>query len=329
MRNVALLVFLAIGCHSESKPVSSAFTLHYHRPLADYSGWSVLASAGAVESSVTASKTDGFGAVYTLTLKPGAKQLVLNPANGSATNSSGYTVDVSGTTREGWLFSGFDRVITHAPAAVPTASQVALYYVRPDKTYDGWGLHLWGDQVTGTSWGSPLTPVGIDPDLGAGFLIDLKPGSAPGNCPPGHICFIVHKADTKDPGPDITAWQTSVQGNIVFVVSGSSAINSAPIPPGGVTIDGAGAHLLARDTLAWKVTDPAAVSFELRYSPSGGIVASGTDVTGGSTIAVTPRAAALASGSAPPQFTGWRAFDIAASDLPKLKDALKRSAEIH
>ena len=55
MRNVALLVFLAIGCHSESKPVSSAFTLHYHRPLADYSGWTVLASVGAVESSVTAS----------------------------------------------------------------------------------------------------------------------------------------------------------------------------------------------------------------------------------------------------------------------------------
>ena len=96
MRHLALLVCLAIGCHSESKPVSSAFTLHYHRPLADYSGWTVQPSAGAVESSATASKTDGFGAVYTLSVKSGASRLAFTFANGSSTDPADEFVGLHG-----------------------------------------------------------------------------------------------------------------------------------------------------------------------------------------------------------------------------------------
>ena len=337
MRRITLIVALAAACHSNSSvppdggnpppdggnPVSSSFTLHYHRAHADYTGWTAVASAGAVESTVTPSSTDGFGDVFTLTVKDGATQLSFSFANGSSSDSAS-PVDVSGSIREAWVFSGYGQTLTHKPAAVPSgSSQVALYYSRPDKTYTGWGLHLWGDQVTNTVWSGPLGPAGIDPDLGAGFVIDIKPGAAAGNCPTGHICFIVHNGDTKDPGPDITAWQPSVQGDIVFVVSGSTSINSAPVVPGGVTIDGASAHLLKRDTLAWNVTDPSAVSFELRYSPTGGIAASGADVTGGSTISLTPRAGTLTAGTAPQQFIGWRAFTIATGDLGKLEDALK------
>jgi pullulanase len=276
-----------------------------------------------VETSAASSSIDGFGAVYALTVASGATQLSLSLKNGSSADAVS-PIDVSGTVREAWVYSGFGTALTARPPAIPAGStQLALYYSRPDKNYSGWGLHLWGDQVTNTQWTSPLAPAGIDPVLGAGFIINVSPGSPAGNCPGGHVCFIVHQGDTKDPGPDITAWQPSVQGNTIFVVSGSSAISSSPVAAGGVTINGAGAHLISRGTLAWNVTDAAAVSFELRYSATGAVGASGSDVTGGSTIALTPRAATLAAGTVPPQFGGWRAFDIAAADLPKVQDALK------
>ena len=322
-----LCLALAAGCKSNSSPkVSNTFTLHYHRAVGGYDGWTAQTTAGAVEASAAKSGADGFGATYALTLMPGATALNFTLNNGASADPAGpLTVDVSGTVREVWVFSGSTLVIPRKLPAVPTSgNQVALYYVRGDKNYTGWGLHLWGDQVTNTQWGSPLPPAGNDADLGDGFLIDIKPGAPVGNCQAGKICLIVHQGDTKDPGPDMV-WDRSVLGDIVFVTSGSASITPAPRRVGSVSVEGFSAHLLARDTVAWNVTDPKATLFELRYSPAAGIAASDTDVTGGSTIALTPRAAGLGAAveAAMPQFTGWRAFDVAAADLPKLQDAIK------
>jgi pullulanase-type alpha-1,6-glucosidase len=259
--------------------------------------------------------------------------------NGADADAVGtLTVDVSGTIREAWVFSEWPEAITRPLPALPaSSSQAALYYGRPDGDYSGWGLHLWGDQVTWTSWGAPLQPSGVDPEFGAGFLIDLKPGGNTGNCPPGNICFIVHKGDTKDPGPDITAWAPSTFGNIVFVASGSMTVSPRPRTAGGLSIDGASAHLVTRDTVAWianrdpvtgallSCVDPAATSFELRYSPTAAVTATATDVVGGSTIALTPRPAGLGAAleAKIPRLRGWCAFDVAAADLAKVPDALK------
>ncbi|MGZ6070050.1 MAG: pullulanase-associated domain-containing protein, partial [Myxococcaceae bacterium] len=126
-------------------PPSSTFTLHYHRALSDYTGCNVAVSAGANESSASAKTTDTFGAVYEVTVKAGAAQLAFTLANGSSTDPAGpLTVDVSGGVREAWIFSGYASAITHKPVAIPAANQVAVYYVRPDKNYSGWGLHTWG-----------------------------------------------------------------------------------------------------------------------------------------------------------------------------------------
>ena len=323
---LAVALIGLVACSKSSPPVSPAFALHYHRALSDYSGWTAQVSGGAVETSAVSSTKDGFGAVYSLTVAKGASALAFTLANGSSADPAGsLSVDVSGRVREAWVFSGYPQAIAHAPVAVPSGpTQVALYYVRPDKSYTGWGVHLWGDQVTETAWSSPLQAKGTDPDLGLGFVIDLKTGGQPKNCPPGQICFIVHNGDNKDPGPDML-WDRSALGDIVFVSSGSAQLNSAPRLPGAVGIEGASAHLLARDTVAWNVTDPAATSFELRYSSTAAVAAVGTDVTGGSTISLAPNAAGLSAATlqANPQFSGWRALSIAAADLPKLQDALK------
>src|SRR5712691_1062074 len=322
----AIAAIALAACSKTTPPASPAFTLHYHRAASDHSGWTAQVASGAVETSAAASTKDGFGALYPLTVAKGAAALTLSLGNGGISDPAGtLSGDVSGTVREAWVFSGYPQAIAHKPVAVPSGpSQVALYYVRPDKSYSGWGLHLWGDQVTGTQWSSPLQPAGTDADLGDGFLIDIKTGAAAGNCPPGKICLIVHNGDTKDPGPDMS-WDRSLLGDIVFLSSGSTQLSSAPRQAGAVSIEGASAHLLAHDTVAWNVTDAAATAFELRYSPTAAVAASGTDVTGGSTIALAPRPAGLGSAveTAMPQFAAWRAFDVAAADLPKLKDALK------
>jgi pullulanase len=310
------------GTPDSGSPTSNSFTLHYHRALADYSGWNVAVSAGANESSVSSSSTDAFGAVYQLTVRSGAAQLAFTLVNGSSTDPAGnLTVDVSGTIREAWVFSGYGTAITHKPVAIPGDNQVAVYYRRPDSNYSGWGLHTWGDVVQETQWTVPLQPVGVDPDLGQGFLINVKPSAA-------RVNIIVHKGDTKDPGPDM-GWDLATLGDIVFVSSGSANITAFPKRPGDASIDGAAAHLVEPLLVAWDVTDAAATSFELRYSSTASIAASGTDVTGGETITLTPSPSGLPPAvltKAPYLNTGgtpWRAFTIAAGDAAKVEDALK------
>ncbi len=98
---------------------------------------------------------------------------------------------------------------------------VTIRYHRPDGDYgdptsadfnDFWGVHLWGDAIDPseiTEWPSPKRPDGID-DYGAFFNVLLQDASLPVN-------FILHRGDTKDPGPDqsfvpqdtATAWVQS------------------------------------------------------------------------------------------------------------------------
>ena len=333
---------MASACSSSSTPpappATSTFTLHYHRPLADYAGWTVNVSAGANETTVSPAATgDDFGALYALTVKEGATTLSFTLQKGTETDAAGtVSIDVSGSVREAWVFSGSATAVPRKPPAIPSSTQVAVYYTRGDGLYSGWGLHTWGDQVTETNWGAPIQPAGTDADLGAGFLVDLKSGVA-GNCPPGSICIIVHKGSEKDPGPDMSFTKAAL-GNIVFVTSGSAQLTSAPRKPGSIAIDGASAHLLTRDTLAWtSLRDPVtdeilgcvdakATSFELRYSATADIRATETDVVGGTVIPVTvnsPPRLSPALEAKVPRLTRSCAFTVATADLPKVQDALK------
>ena len=325
---LACSILLLAACGSPSTPapppVPAAFTLHFHRALSDYAGWTVETTAGAVEASVSSSSTDGFGAVYTLNVAAGAADLAFTLKNAGVSDGSGaLSVVVSGTIREAWVFSGFAEAITRRLPAIPTATQFAVYYGgRADNLYAGWALHTWGDQVPGTEWTAPLAPRGIDSEFGAGFLIDLQVSTAAGNCTPGNVCFIVHKADLKDPGADM-GWDPRVLGNIVFVSSGSAAISPKPRRLGAVSIDGAGAHLMSRGVLAWKVTG--ATRFELRHSPTAGIAATDTDVVGGTAIALTANPAGLdpAFLAKNPQFNSYARYDLDPADQAAVPAALQ------
>jgi pullulanase-type alpha-1,6-glucosidase len=318
------------GPSADAAPPANALKVHYHRALGDYSGWTVATSAGAV----TAGTSDGFGAAYSVAFAPGAPSVTLSLKNGGQSDGAGdLTVDVSGSVREAWVLSGWPEAITRALPALPRTNQIAVYYLRADDAYSGWGLHLWGDQVTGTSWGAPLAQAGVDPGFGAGFLIDVTPGAAAGNCPPGDVCLIAHKGDTKDPGPDMS-FDPKLLGNIIFLLSGSTDLTAVPRRIGDVGIAGAAAHLVAHDTLAWClgrdangacVGDSTLTAFELRTSATAEIVAKGTDVTGGTVIVLTPRPSGLTPDQAKlaPYLAGAQVFAIAPADQAKLTDAVK------
>lgn len=317
-----LCAALAAGCGKSGGGTtqSSVFTVHYHRALADYDGWTVSVVSGAVETTAASSGRDGFGAMYALTVAPGASKLAFTFRNGTEiAPTEPISVDLSGGANQAYTFAGWGKAIPRALPAVPGTDQVAVYYLRADGAYSGWGLHTWGDVARETAWSAPLQPKGVDPDLGAGFVIDVKPGG-------DQVNVIAHQGDLKDPGPDM-GWKRSELGDIVFLTSGSATLTAVPRAVGGPEIAGASAHLVSRDTLVWKIADPAATTFELRHSPTAAVAATATDVVGGAVIPLVPSASALdpALAARMPHLAkpGWRVFGVAAADLPGVEEALK------
>ena len=119
--------------------------------------------------------------------------------------------------REIWLRQGDETIYTSQADAQGHAT---IRYHRDDGDYGTpspdyttfWGLHLWGDAIdpaAGTDWTSPRPPDGVD-DFGAYWNVPLADAGEPLN-------FIIHRGDTKDPGPDqsfvpeeqATAWINS------------------------------------------------------------------------------------------------------------------------
>lgn len=80
----------------------------------------------------------------------------------------------------------------------PPVDTVTIYYLRVDPSFDGWGLHLWGDAIsagTSTTWNSPRMPDRIENDM-AVFEIPIVNQSAALN-------FIAHNGDLKSPIYDL------------------------------------------------------------------------------------------------------------------------------
>jgi pullulanase-type alpha-1,6-glucosidase len=101
-----------------------------------------------------------------------------------------------------WINQGDEAIYTSQADAQGFAT---IRYHRADGDYGTpspdfstfWGLHLWGDAIdpgAATDWTSPREPDGID-DYGAYWNVPIGDSSQP-------LSFIIHRGDTKDPGPD-------------------------------------------------------------------------------------------------------------------------------
>lgn len=100
-----------------------------------------------------------------------------------------------------------------AQTALP-ADTARIHYQRPDGQYAGWGLHAWEDTTATVTWEKPLAQAGKD-DWGVYFDVPLKAGAR-------KVAFLVHRGDTKDPGPDM--FLDLSRGKELFLKSGSANV---------------------------------------------------------------------------------------------------------
>ncbi|MDP9862279.1 MULTISPECIES: pullulanase-type alpha-1,6-glucosidase [Streptosporangium] len=170
--------------------------VHYQRE--DPDGWG-LHVWGDVEkptewgSPLPLTGEDAYGRFAWIKLKPGAANVGIIVHKGDEKDGGDRLVNPA-RTGEVWLAEG--RPETH-PSRAAAQGYATVHYSRPGKDYDGWGLHLWGDGLADgvpTEWATPRPPDGTD-SYGAFWKIPLKNAAAPVN-------YIIHKGDTKDPGPD-------------------------------------------------------------------------------------------------------------------------------
>lgn len=243
------------------------FALHYHRGDGDYTGWQLELDGIATD----ATGADAFGAVYPL---PAAGPITFRLVRGGdATPPAAITLDATGAAGV-WYFAGDDRAYTEPPPAIPGPDQVAVYYLRDDGIYEGWGLHYWGDVATETQWMFPPRPGGVHPTFGAWWLVDVMPDAA-------RVNVIVHQGDLKDPGPDM-GWDLAALGDMVFLLTGSTDIAPHPVRIPPLALRGAAAHLVNPFTLLWNADDIAdAATFALLADPDGAITVEGETIVGG------------------------------------------------
>jgi glycosidase len=152
-----------------------------------------VGASGPLATGAAPDAVDDHGAVFRIA--PAAAADLAAPL--TVTIRQGGTVDIDGAaftptaTPSAWLQPGSPEVHGSRGAAEGYAT---IHYRRPDGDYDGWGLHVWTGAATPTEWTSPLLPVGHD-GFGAIFRIDLAAGAT-------QLNYILHRGDTKDPGPD-------------------------------------------------------------------------------------------------------------------------------
>jgi pullulanase len=175
------------------------------------------------------------------------------------------------------------------PVAKPLDDQAVLYFNRAtvgadnssnDPSYEGYRLHTWSNDScnayadSDTDWANGRVHNGIDPNYGAFWILDLKPGysGTQGAC--GN--FIIHigtdAAGKEMGGGDFTMplSQDDIDfTRLNFTFSGVASVFEFPITSLGeqpVKIEGQAAHWLDANTLVWDI-DPATLGrVKLHYS---------------------------------------------------------------
>lgn len=199
-----------------------------------------------------------------------------------------------------------------------------IHYDRPKGGYDGWGLHVWQDVVPTVEWTSPLPPTGRD-NFGVYWDVELKKDAK-------SVGFIVHKGDTKDPGPDMFV-DIAKQGAEVWLVSGSPVINTEEPDVSSLAfgnLDRQRAHWVDRSTIAWKVRSGDGDVFTLHVGGADGLSLTKDGVTGGEDIALTTSGSNLPRETLAkfPYLAGCKALTLPNDKLDAVPSLLKQELAV-
>lgn len=165
------------------------------------------------------------------------------------------------------------------PVVFAGANQAVLFYKRPqDGVYEGYRLHTWNNETCDAyqpssiapSWDNGLVHDGVDPNYGAYWILDLKPGYAGTEGACGN--FIVHIGTDdagKDPGPDMQmplSQDDPEFARMNWIFSGVNGVFEFPVVSLGVNVQGAAAHWIGQNTFVWNGTVAPSSIVKLHYS---------------------------------------------------------------
>jgi len=208
---------------------------------------------------------------------------------------------------------------TFPPAPELQDGFARVHYHRPKGGYGGWGLHAWKDITATVEWTAPLPPTGQD-DMGLYWDLELSDGAS-------EVGFIIHKGDTKDPGPDMFL-NLEQHGREVYVVSGNTTIMTEPPDVEALALGDLSrqrAYWADGRTLAMRVRKTEGNVYRLHSSVEGDLELTADGVKGGDAVELT-----VASDSMPaavttkfPHLKGYTALAIGEADLERVPALLK------
>ena len=188
-----------------------------------------------------------------------------------------------------WIQSADETIYTQRGDAEGFAT---LHYHRPDGDYgdvtsddynDFWGLHTWGG-AENPGWTTPRKPAGFD-TFGAVFEVPLFEDAT-------ELSYILHRGDTKDPGPDqnlsfaewgYEVWQLSEADPEAPYILPLAVVGT--VSKGNLAEQKA--HWVSEDTLVWAAATETGATYRLHWSPDGSLALSDDGVSGGDSVSVT------------------------------------------
>jgi len=297
-----LSFFVTAPAFAADPPIPAGhIRIHYHRPDATYTGWTIYAFFNTTEdtsnycdNSVQVTGTDSYGAYFDVGVTSGAQEVGLIIHKPTPGCSSGDVKDpgpnefVNPSTmgNEYWAYSGIGKLynepidINNPNALLPGYARI--HYYRPDGNYSNWSVYAFADtsEYTG-DFNSGLTFVTSYDSYGAYFDIKLIAS-------PHDLGFIVHNTVTgvKDPGPDMHLNVGTY--NQAWVISGNATVFTSVPTPEEIL-----ASLLNVEQAYWLDRQRVAIqpqfaqsgsTYALSYSLTGGLSVTPTGITGGTNI---------------------------------------------
>ncbi|MBY5991728.1 pullulanase-type alpha-1,6-glucosidase [Ferrimonas balearica] len=212
-----------------------------------------------------------------------------------------------------------------APVAVPGENEAVLYYNRmgdTDESYVGYKLHTWNNEECdayapphdSTDWANGHDYVGIDPNYGAYWILNLKEGY--GEC--GN--FIIH-IGTEGSGKALGDFDAKLILNqaderaqrMSFTFHAHATVYEYPIlslGPQPLTIDGASAHWLDADTLLWNADNSGLSAIKLHYDANAGLelMTEPDRIEGGQSLELVATTLTPEQAARVPHLAGWPAY---------------------
>ena len=309
-------------------------TVHYNRPDSNYAGWGLHLWGDGLAAGVGTDwgsprpfdGTDDFGAYVNIPIADAGEVVNFIIHQGDTKDPGPDQFINPWETPAVWIKSADETIYPQRCAA---DDEVILHYHRPagdfgdynsSNSQDFWGMHTWG-AADDPGWTTPRRPEEITV-FGARFRVPLTDPAAAFN-------YILHRGDTKDPGPNQTL-DRDLYGCEVWQLQGADPDISyiRPIVRGAA---GAGdlslqrAHWINRSTIAWNIEPQANLSYALHYAPAGGMILANNVISGGLSIPLflDPAGLSAAQKTQWPHLADFTVFRLRASDLALVPEILK------